>query len=236
MKNLLTDINKLSKKYRANILGHFFKTGPGEYGEGDKFLGLTVPECRSLAKKCQDISLAKVTKLLHNPWHETRLIALLILVFKYQKTDEKLQEKIFKLYLANTKYINNWDLVDLSAYKIVGTHLLNKDRKVLYKLAESKSLWERRISIVATYYFIKNNDYKDTYLLSKKLIGDKEDLIHKATGWMLREAGKRDLKKEMKFLDKYSSIMSRTMLRYSIEKFPEEWRLKYLRKPSKMLR
>lgn len=207
----------------------FFKTGPGEYGEGDVFRGIRVPEQRKIAKRFKDASLTDVEKLLHAPYHEDRLVALLILVEKYKKKDDAQREAIYDLYLDNTAYINNWDLVDSSAHKIVGPHLENRDRSILYKLVKSPMLWERRIAMMSTYYFIKKDDYADTLQLAELLIEDKEDLIHKVVGWMLRELGKRNFDLEDGFLLQHYKKMPRTMLRYAIEKFPEERRQGYLK-------
>jgi len=211
---------------KAKILQRFFKTGPGEYGYGDVFLGVVVPETRKVAKKYSTLKVADAVKLLHSKIHEERLAALLIMVDKFQTGNE--QEIIYKTYLKNTKYINNWDLVDLSAEKIVGDYLFDKPKDILYKLAKSKSVWERRIAIIATFNFIKNNKFEETFKISKILLNDEYDLIHKAVGWMLREVGKRDIKAEKDFLDKYSKKMARTTLRYAIERFPGKKMKRYL--------
>ena len=218
---------KASSK-KAKILQRFFKTGPGEYSEGDVFLGVVVPEIRKLVKKYSNLKIKEIIKLLHSKIHEERLTALLLMVNKFQTEENK--EKIYNLYLKNTKYINNWDLVDLSAHKIIGDYLLNKPKLILFKLAKSKSLWDRRISIISTFSFIKNNKFTETLKIAKILLNDKHDLIHKAVGWMLREVGKRDLKTEEEFLKRYYQKMPRTMLRYAIEKFPEKKRKQYLLK------
>lgn len=211
---------------KAKILQRFFKTGAGEYGEGDVFLGVAVPETRKIARKYIDLELRDAAELLHSEIHEERLAALLIMVEKCKKGKEK--EEIFKTYLKNTKYINNWDLVDLSADKIVGDYLFNKPKEILFKLAGSKSVWERRISVMATFDFIKKKRFKEAFKISRILLNDKHDLIHKAVGWMLREIGKRDLRTEEDFLKQYCKKMARTALRYAIEKFPEEKRKYYL--------
>ena len=225
------ELKSLASKKDAQILQRFFKTGKGEYGEGDIFLGIRVPVQRQVVKKYWQMDLREVEVLLKSKIHEYRLVALLILVKKFEQGNEKTKKKIFNLYLKNTKYINNWDLVDLSAPNIVGTYLLDKDRDILYKLAESQSLWERRISILATYTFIKQGEYQDTLKISEVLLKDKHDLIHKAVGWMLRELGKRiDQTIEEKFLKKYYKSMPRTMLRYAIEKFTDSKRKFYLKK------
>lgn len=223
--------NILKSLGNADIAEHsqrFFKTGKGEYGEGDKFLGIRVPVLRKHVKTYQATDLAEVLKLLKSSFHEIRLFALLLLVHKFSKADEDEKAVIYELYLNNTKYINNWDLVDSSAHKIVGPYLENRDREILYELVHSESLWERRISIMTTLHFIQNIQFEDALKLSELLINDKEDLIHKASGWMLREIGKRDLEIEKNFLKKHYKKMPRTMLRYAIEKFPKEERKQYL--------
>lgn len=235
MSNFLNDVRKEIKKYssseKANIYARFFKTDKGEYGEGDKFAGLTVPETRAIAKKFLFLNFKEIDSLLKSEIHEERLIALLILVENFKKSNELEKKKIFDYYLSRTKFINNWDLVDLSSDKIVGAYLLNKkNRIILYSLAMSNNLWERRIAVVSTYHFIKNNDYFDVLKISEMLLNDKHDLIHKATGWMLREAGKRDKLVLFDFLNKYSKLMPRTMLRYSIEKLSESERKKFMKK------
>jgi len=211
---------------KAKLLQGFFKTGKGEYGEGDIFLGVVVPESRKIAKKYADLALADVEKLLHSKIHEERLTALLILVDKFHAGKE--QKKIYNFYLQNTKYINNWDLVDLSAHKIVGAYLTDKSKSILIKLARSRNLWERRIAVIATFSFIKDNRFKESLKIAKILLNDEHDLIQKAVGWMLREVGKRDLKTEESFLREYCKKMPRTMLRYAIEKFPERKRKRFL--------
>jgi len=201
----------------------------GEYGEGDVFVGVTVPELRKLAKEYKTITLKEVKHLLRSPIHEERLLSLFLLIHRYSKGDEPEKKRIFELYLKNTNFINNWDLVDSSAGHIVGAFLFNKSKKPLYDLVKSDNLWERRISIISTFYFIKNNQFSDTLKISKILLPDKEALIHKAVGWMLREVGKRDISIEEPFLKKHYKNMPRTMLRYAIEKFPELKRQLYLK-------
>ena len=218
----------LGSRERAAFLQRFFKTGPGEYGEGDIFLGIRVPEVRKVAKRYRDISQGEVKSLLTSPIHEERLLALLILVGQFSRGSCAEQEYIYNLYLNHTRYINSWDLVDLSAEKIVGTFLMEREREPLYTLAQSKSLWERRIAIMSTFYFIKGNDFTETVQLAAILLRDEEDLIHKAVGWMLREVGKRHLATEETFLKSHYLEMPRTMLRYAIERFPEEKRQRYL--------
>ncbi|MCF7907697.1 MAG: DNA alkylation repair protein [Candidatus Omnitrophica bacterium] len=218
-----------SNKKKAKILQSFFKTGSGEYAEGDIFIGVTVPQIRKLAKEYQNISLVVLKKLIKSPIHEERLLALIILVLKFQEATTGKKAEIYRLYLQNTSYVNNWDLVDLTAANIVGAYLWDKNRSILFKLAKSKNLWERRIAIVSTAYFIKNNQFKDTLKVAKMLLCDKEDLIHKATGWMLREVGKRDQSLEERFLSKYQLKMPRITVRYAIERFPEARRQAYLK-------
>ncbi len=230
LQKVKTELKKIADSKQAEILSRFFKTGKGEYGEGDIFLGIKVPIQRQIVKKYQDLPLSDVQQLLNSKIHEHRLVGVLILVRQFQKADDEQRRVIYKMYLKNAKRINNWDLVDLSAPNIVGTYLLDKSRKVLYKLARSKNLWERRIAMLGTYTFIRHNDFKDALAISKILLRDSHDLIHKAVGWMLREVGKRDQGVEEKFLKLYYKKMPRTMLRYAIEKFPEQKRQSYLRK------
>lgn len=206
----------------------FFKTGKGEYGEGDKFLGIRVPVLREQVKKYRDISLKEIRRLLKSAFHEERLCALLLLVHKFAKGNEEEKTAIYKMYLNNTQYINNWDLVDSSAQHIVGAYLEDRDKQILQDLSKSNNLWERRIAIMSTFHFIRKHQFDETLNLSKQLLNDDEDLIHKATGWMLREVGNRDLPVEKAFLKEHYKKMPRTMLRYAIEKFPEQERKKYL--------
>jgi 3-methyladenine DNA glycosylase AlkD len=228
--DLLCELKKSANPEKAKNYRWFFKTGKGEYGEGDQFLGITVPHLRSINKKYQSLNFKDLQKLLDSKIHEHRLSALMILKFQYNKANQNLKENIVKFYLKNTKNINNWDLVDLSSHYILGNWLLDKERKILYKLARSKNLWERRIAIISTFEFIRNNQCIDTLKISEILLNDKHDLIHKAVGWALREIGKRDKKAEIKFLDKHYKAMPRTMLRYAIEKFSDKERKYYLTK------
>lgn len=261
IRNLQKDLRKVATPEKAKASSWFFKTGKGQYGYGDKFLGVTVPEQRTIAKKYEDLGLEDLQSLLKSEYHEERLVALFILVLQFQKVtkgsgsliksgmtrshslkngnskiaSEKAprndrRKEIFEFYLKNTKCINNWDLVDSSAHKIVGAYLLDKDRSILYKLAKSDNLWERRIAIISTGQFIGNKEFKDTFQIASILLDDKHDLIQKAVGWMLREVGKRVSKKELEnyLLTRYKT-MPRTMLRYAIEHFPPENRQKYLR-------
>ncbi len=229
LQNLKKDLKKLSSPTRAISSLRFFKTGKGQYGEGDKFIGITVPDIRKVSKQYLDLSLEDVLSLLHSPIHEERLCALLILVSQYQKGDNKKQKQIFDLYLKNYKYINNWDLIDLTAPRIVGAYLFDKPKDILYKLAKSKNLWQRRVAILATFQFIYYGQSQDTLKISKILLHDEHDLIQKAVGWMLREVGKRvDEKILLDFLKDNYKIMPRTMLRYAIEILPNSKRLAYL--------
>ena len=221
-------LRKLANKEKAVTLQGFFRTGPGEYGEGDIFLGITVPKLRKLVKEYDGIPITETAKLLKSRIHEERLLALLMLVHAFSKGDAAAQQKIYKLYRQNTRYVNNWDLVDLSAPNIVGIYLLDKSRKRLYEFAKSRELWKRRISIMATFSFIKQNEFDDALIISKMLLADDHDLVHKAVGWMLREIGKRSLSAEEKFLKQHYKKMPRTMLRYAIERFPEAKRRRYL--------
>ncbi len=223
------ELQKLANPDQALILQRFFKTGPGEYGEGDRFLGVKVPVLRGFAKQQADATLTEIKSLLRSPFHECRMVALFMLIRKYNAGDDSLKEIIFNLYLKSSPYINNWDLVDLTAPNIVGHYLSDKKRDTLYKLVKSPSIWERRISIIATFYFIRQNQFQDTFRLADKLINDKEDLIHKAVGWMLRESGKRNFELLENFLFTRYAKMPRTMLRYAIEKFPELLRQQYLK-------
>jgi len=218
----------LSDPDDAVFLQGYFKTGPGQYGEGDIFRGIRVPVLHKLSWKYRGVSLDTADLLLRSAYHEDRLLALLILIHKYASADETARKPIYKLYLNRTGYINNWDLVDLSAFRIVGAHLKDRSRRPLYTLALSKSLWERRISVLATFYYIRDYDFEDSLNIAALLLNDNEDLIHKAVGWMLREIGKRDLAVEEEFLRKHYRQMPRTMLRYAIERFLRDTRLAYL--------
>lgn len=210
------------------ILQRFFKTGPGDYGEGDVFLGVKVPALRAIARAHRTLPIDEAVGLLASPLHEERLLALMLLIDQYERAPDETKSRIYNLYLNNTSAINNWDLVDLSAPHIVGQHLMNKDRTVLKRLSRSANLWERRIAIVATHRFIRNDQFQDTLDIAGMLLNDKHDLIHKAVGWMLREVGKRDHTCEEAFLRKHYAVMPRTMLRYAIERFPEKLRTAFL--------
>ena len=224
LNKFIKELKFFSDPFQAKVLQRFFKTNKGEYGEGDIFLGIKVPVQRNLVKKF-DLNLDQIQVLLNSKIHEHRFSALVFLLNKYEKNSEE----VFNFYLKNSKKINNWDLVDAFAPKIVGKFLVDKNKDILYKLARSKNLWEKRISIISTLWFIRNNKFNDTLKISEILLKDSHDLIHKAVGWMLREVGKKDQGIEEKFLKKHYKKMPRTMLRYAIEKFDEVRRKKYLK-------
>ena len=218
----------LGNKEHAATSQRFFKTGPGEYGEGDIFLGIRVPVLRKLDKEYLNLSPKDVKTMLRSTYHEQRLLSLFIMVDQFSKGNQKKKKSTCALYLKSTRFINNWDLVDSSAHHIVGPYLVDKSKAPLYELAQSDLLWERRIAIMSTFHYIKNDNFTDTLKIARMLLCDKEDLIHKAVGWMLREIGKRHLQSEETFLKKHYHNMPRTMLRYAIEKFPEPKRKRYL--------
>lgn len=226
--DLINELKAVSKPERAEAGARYFKTNKGQYGYGDVFLGVTVPDQRVLAKKYSDLSRTELKKLLHHKVHECRLTALFILVGQYKKADDAGQKQIARFYLSNKQGVNNWDLVDSSASYILGNYLLDKPKGLLNKLARSKNIWHRRIAIMSTQAFIANNKFGDTLKIAKILLKDEHDLIHKATGWMLREVGKRSPETERKFLDKHAGEMPRTMLRYAIEKLRPAEKAKYL--------
>ena len=228
-KEVLDLLRSTSDPKIAEHSQRFFKTGEGEYGENDQFLGIRVPKLRKLVKQLNALSLEETSLLLKSPYHEARLLALLMLVDRYPNSDSHEQRKIFEIYVSHTKYINNWDLVDSSAHYILGAHLENRERNLLYEFAESNNLWQRRIAILTTLYFIKRDDFEDALKLSEILLDDNEDLIHKAVGWMLREIGKREKSVEDTFLIQHYRNMPRTMLRYAIEKHPPPERQAYLK-------
>lgn len=229
-KQIVLRLKELGNDEMARHSLRFFKTGRGEYGEGDLFLGIRVPVIRQCVKIYWDTPLDEVVEILNSPYHEARLLALLIMVAKYAKGTEQERKTLYRVYLDHTACINNWDLVDCSAEHVVGAYLFTRPRAPLYRLVKSESLWERRIAVLSTFHFIRRNDFKDTLKLAEILLLDREDLIHKAAGWMLREVGKRDQNIEREFLDRHAHAMPRTMLRYAIEKFPEPVRQRYLRK------
>ena len=225
---IIDQLHRLADPERAGQSQRFFKTKEGEYGFGDKFLGIRVPVIRQTVKRYKTVPFADIERLLRSEYHEVRLFALLLLVFRFSNTDASGQEEICHLYLNNTRYVNNWDLVDSSAPYIVGAFLDSRQKSLLYELAKSDLIWERRIAIMATFHFIKHDQFGDTLRIAELLLNDPEDLIHKAVGWMLREVGKRDRNAENSFLKKHYHKMPRTMLRYAIEKFSDEERSNYL--------
>ena len=224
------ELKSMGNKEIATHSQRFFKTGSGQYGEGDIFIGIRVPVIRQLVSHHHKTELSELIKLLRSPLHEVRLFALLALVKKYERASPPEQLQIYKIYISNTKYINNWDLVDSSAPQIVGGHLFNRNRDLLYKFTDSKILWQRRIAVLATFYFIRHGDFADTLAIAEALLDDKEDLIHKAVGWMLREIGKRNQSVAEKFLNQYHTRMPRTMLRYAIERYTPQKRKMYMKK------
>lgn len=230
LNHLRQELRDLRNPAKAELLSRFFKTGKGEYGEGDVFLGIPVPLQRRISKRYRELHLDALQKLLSSRIHEERLVALLILITKYKTTDNAGKGAVVDLYLKNTTRVNNWDLVDISAANILGDYLLDKDRTILCHFAESDSLWERRIAIMATFAFIRRNEFNEALHISGLLLKDTHDLIHKAVGWMLREIGKRDRKTEEQFLRTHYRNMPRTMLRYAIERFDERTRNFYLKK------
>jgi 3-methyladenine DNA glycosylase AlkD len=229
-KKIQSTLEKLADPIRAHDSKRFFKVTPGAYAEHEQFIGITVPVLRKVGKEFITIPIAELQLLLESPINEERMLSLFILVDQYKKADLIEKEKIYQFYLKNTRYINNWNLVDVSAHLIVGNHLLNTNKEILLTLSKSDYMWERRIAIVSTWFFIRNDQYEWTVKLSEILLNDTHDLIHKSVGWMLREMGKRDLKVLVEFLDQYATQMPRTMLRYAIEKFPESARKLYLMK------
>lgn len=230
LKLLIDELLSIADVEKAALLARFFKTGPGEYGHGDVFLGITVPAQRKVARKFRDLPAADLGKLLASPIHEHRVTALIIMVDQYERADDDEKQCIFDFYLSHTKHINNWDLVDASAPCIVGGHLLGRPRKILDSLARSSSLWERRIAILATFAFIRHGESGDSLRIAELLLKDEHDLIHKAVGWMLREVGKRDPAALDRFLDRHATTMPRTMLRYAIERMSPDQRWFYMRK------
>ncbi|MCB9721083.1 MAG: DNA alkylation repair protein [Candidatus Omnitrophica bacterium] len=228
LEQLQAELRALADPDKVDVYKRFFKTGPGEYGEGDLFLGVKVPAQRRLAGKYRDLNWLDTIRLLKSPYHEERLTALLIMIHQFERGDVLTRGRIYRFYVNGTRYINNWDLVDTSAHKICGPYLMNNDRTFLDNLARSRDLWKRRISIITTYYFIKHDQFDDTLRIAKILLHDKHDLIHKATGWMLREVGNRNRSVEEEFLDTHAAEMPRTMLRYAVEKFPPGLRKKYM--------
>lgn len=226
--HLIKELKAVADPEKAKHSKRFFKTGPGEYGEGDEFLGIKVPEQRKLAKKYQSLSADEIENLLQNKFHEVRLTTLMLMVYKVEKGGPKELQEMSELYLNNLHAVNNWDLVDSSAHHILGRYLEDKDRDILYGMSQSDNLWEKRIAMITCFRFIRQGDFKDALMIAEILVDDEHDLIHKAVGWMLREIGNRDLAEEESFLQKHYKSMPRTMLRYAIEKFKEPLKLKYL--------
>ncbi|QTA37563.1 DNA alkylation repair protein [Thermosipho ferrireducens] len=224
IEDLKKELEKYIEEEKSKFLAKFFQAYPGGYGEGDKFLGIRVPYLRKIAKKYRNLTFEETEKLLNSEYHEHRLTAVFILIHKFKGSPEK----VVSIYLCNIEKINNWDLVDSSAPHILGRYLDNKDRKILYEFASSNNLWRQRIAIISTHYFIKQNDFNDAIRIAEILVNHKHDLIHKAVGWTLREIGKRDKNLEIEFLKRHYKAMPRTMLRYAIEKFPENERIKFL--------
>lgn len=223
--DIIGQLKGVASEEKRKVQLRFFKTGVGEYGYGDEFLGVMVPQVRAIVKEAwKDITLEEIETLLHSPYHEARLTALLLLVKIYEakEASNDIKEKVFEIYTSNADYINNWDLVDLSAPNIVGKYLFNKDYSLLYEFAQSNHLWKQRIAVVATLTFIRKGEFSHTYSLAKLFMDTKQDLMQKSVGWMLREAGKRDVTRLRNFLNEYKNVMPRTMLRYAIEKFSEE--------------
>jgi len=230
LRDLSDTIRAAGNPERAAGVARFFKTAPGQYGAGDKFLGIPVPVQRRIARANRGLPVADMLELLRSPWHEERLVALIMLVDAHTRAEPREQLRLHRAYLANTAHVNNWDLVDTSAEELVGSHIGTKGTRMLEKLARSKSLWERRIAIIATFATIKQGDFEPTLLIAEQLLDDEHDLIHKAVGWMLREAGNRDIATERRFLERHAATMPRTALRYAIEKFGEKERKKYMAK------
>lgn len=228
VREINTRLRALADEDKAAFAKRFFKAVPGGYGEGDHFLGIRVPGLRRLSREYEHIGVDDATALLQSKYHETRLLALFILTLIFERGDDKTRRTVYDLYLANIDRINNWDLVDLSAYKIVGAYLFERSKRPLYRLAKSKDLWERRIAMIATYHFIRHGEFDDALAIAERLRDDHHDLIHRAVGWMLREIGNRDRASEEAFLKRHYRGMPRTMLRYAIEKFPQRRRKQYL--------
>lgn len=226
--SLLADLDALADPERAVGVARYFKTGPGEYGQGDQFIGILVPDQRRVARRYRQLPLADLERLLTSPVHEHRLVALLILNLRYERADEAEREAIIRLYLDRRAGVNNWDLVDSSAPYLLGTHLLTRPRDLLYQLALADSVWDRRIAMLSTFAFIKRGDFADTLALAERLLGDRQDLIHKAAGWMLREVGEYDEATLTQFLTQHAPAMPRTMLRYAIEKLSPEQRATFM--------
>jgi 3-methyladenine DNA glycosylase AlkD len=226
---LKRDLRRHASARKAAVLQRFFKTGPGEYGEGDRFLGVVVPDIRAVARRFRGMPIPAFVPLLKSPFHEERLLGLLMLVDRYERGNDREKARACRCYRAHLPYINNWDLVDLTAPNIVGAHLERRNKAFLFVWARSDSLWKRRIAVLATFHYIRQGRFGETLRLARMLLDDPEDLIHKATGWMLREIGKRDVRVLEAFLRRHARRMPRTMLRYAIERLPERTRRTYMR-------
>ena len=231
VETIISELMAYQQADKQEILPRFFKTGKGEYGEGDRFMGVSVPQVRLVSKRNRDISLDEVEQLLASPWHEARQCALFILTLQYQRAKAEERKIIVDFYLSHTDRINNWDLVDVSAHYIIGDYLLSHSREILYQLAESPSLWENRIAMVSTYAFIRKGELDDTYALATRMMHHPHDLMHKAIGWMLREAGKKDVERLTRYVKQYAGQMPRTMLRYAIEKLEDGLRQEIMKIP-----
>lgn len=231
VETIISELMAYQQADKQEILPRFFKTGKGEYGEGDRFMGVSVPQVRLISKRNRDISLDEVEQLLASPWHEARQCALFILTLQYQRAKAEERKTIVDFYLSHTDRINNWDLVDVSAHYILGDYLLSHSREILYRLAESPSLWENRIAMVSTYAFIRKGELDDTYTLATRMMHYPHDLMHKAIGWMLREAGKKDVERLTRYVKQYAGQMPRTMLRYAIEKLEDGLRQEIMKIP-----
>lgn len=229
---VLNELLSMANPGKAAFLQRFFKTGPGQYAEGDIFLGLVVPLTRSIAKANMQTPLSELQLLIQSDYHEARLCALLILVEQFKRAKEPERKIVYEFYLNNARRINNWDLVDVTCPHIVGAYLLDKDRSRLYELAASDNLWEQRIAMVSTVAFIRNYEFSDTFALAERLLTHKHDLMHKAIGWMLREVGKKSREELTAFLERHATTLPRTSLRYAIEHYPEAERLYFLKKKS----
>ncbi len=229
-KKIISELKTFADPKKAAYFPRFFKTAKGQYGEGDQFIGVTVPSLKSVAKKYHSLPFNEIKELLYSKVHEHRLIALFILVQEYEKGDKTKMEDVYLFYYKHRAQVNNWDLVDSSAYKIMGPYLKDKEKTVLYELAVSKSLWDRRIAMMSTLAYIRKNDFEDALKIAEILVNDSHDLIQKAVGWMLREIGRKDIQAEIRFLDRYFKTMPRTMLRYAIERFDKKKKAYYMDK------
>ena len=227
----LREMRRYASPTRAKHSLRYFKTGPGQYGEGDRFLGLSLPQIRTVSRRFRDLPLKDIDRLLASSWHEARLIALIVLTMQYSRADDRTRARLYRLYVSRTDRINNWDLVDVSAHRIVGPYLLERNRAPLYRMARSRLVWDRRIALIATAHFIRQGQFADTLRLATQLHGDTHDLIHKAMGWMLREVGKKDERALRRYLDRHAGALPRTALRYALERLPASVRKRYMQVP-----